>query len=161
MRFLSCIHVIAEEHAMGLFSTMMQKIFRGAANAEAPKDAWTGGASESRVEAARRQGVPVAQATPTAGMGTTTATADPVDVAGILDGLAAKSGEKLDWKHSIVDLMKLIGMESSLSERKELAKELNYTGDTNDSAAMNMWLHKEVMRKLSQNGGKVPQDLLD
>ena len=149
---------------MGLFSTMMQKIFRGAAKADAPQDAWTGGAMESRVEAARRQGVPVAQATPNAGASLETASATPqgpVDVAGILDGMAANHGEKLDWKHSIVDLMKLIGMDSSLGERKELAKELGYTGDTNDSAKMNMWLHKEVMRKLAQNGGKVPQDLLD
>jgi hypothetical protein len=150
---------------MGLFSSMMQKIFRGAANAEAPQDAWTGGPSESRVEAARRQGVPVAQATPNAGASANNLPAPgasgPVDVAGILNGMAATNGEKLDWKHSIVDLMKLLGMESSLSERKELAKELNYTGDTNDSAKMNMWLHKEVMRKLAENGGKVPADLLD
>jgi len=83
-----------------------------------------------------------------------------VDVAAILDGLAAKNSEKLDWKQSIVDLMKLVGMDSSLGARKELAKDLHYTGDTNDSATMNMWLHKEVMQKLSQNGGKVPQELL-
>ena len=99
-----------------------------------------------------------------AGAGTaTTAVAPPppvVDVAAILNGLAAKNPEKLDWKRSIVDLMKLVGMDSSLSARKELARDLNYTGDMNDSAAMNVWLHKEVLRKLSENGGKVPQDLL-
>lgn len=78
----------------------------------------------------------------------------------ILNGLAAKNSEKLDWKHSIVDLMKLVGMDSSLGARKELAKDLHYTGDMNDSASMNMWLHKEVIRKLSENGGKVPQALL-
>ena len=78
----------------------------------------------------------------------------------ILNGLAAKNSEKLDWKHSIVDLMKLVGMDSSLGARKELAKDLHYTGDMNDSASMNMWLHKEVIRKLSENGGKVPQELL-
>ncbi|HEX8618307.1 MAG TPA: DUF3597 domain-containing protein, partial [Thermoanaerobaculia bacterium] len=71
-----------------------------------------------------------------------------------------KNSEKLDWKHSIVDLLKLLDMDSSLAERKELAADLNYTGDTNDSATMNMWLHKEVMRKLAENGGKVPADLL-
>ncbi len=86
--------------------------------------------------------------------------AQPVDVAAILDKLAAQNSEKLDWKHSIVDLMKLVGMESSLSARKELAQDLHYTGDTNDSAAMNIWLHKEVMQKLAANGGKIPQDLL-
>jgi hypothetical protein len=74
--------------------------------------------------------------------------------------MAASNKEKLDWKHSIVDLMKLVGMDSSLSARKELADDLHYTGDKNDSAKMNMWLHKEVMRKLAENGGKVPADLL-
>ena len=74
--------------------------------------------------------------------------------------MAAKNSEKLDWKKSIVDLMKLVGMDSSLSERKELAKELGYTGDMNDSAKMNVWLHKQVLHKLAENGGKVPQNLL-
>jgi hypothetical protein len=83
-----------------------------------------------------------------------------VDVAVILDGLAAKNAEKLDWKRSIVDLMKLVGMDSSLANRRALAQELGYAGDTNDSAAMNIWLHKEVLRKLAENGGKVPPELL-
>ncbi len=78
----------------------------------------------------------------------------------ILDGLAAKSSEKLDWKHSIVDLMKLVGMDSSLSARKQLATELHYTGDQNDSATMNTWLHKQVLQKLAADGGKVPAELL-
>jgi hypothetical protein len=81
-------------------------------------------------------------------------------VAAILDGLAAKNPEKLDWKKSIVDLMKLVGMDSSLAAPKELAAELHYSGDLNDSAAMNIWLHKEVLKKLAENGGKVPQELL-
>jgi hypothetical protein len=84
-----------------------------------------------------------------------------VDVESILDKLAAENDQKLDWKHSIVDLMKLVGMDSSLAERKELAKELKYSGDTDDSAAMNIWLHKQVMKKLAENGGKVPASLLD
>jgi len=83
-----------------------------------------------------------------------------VDVAVVLDGLAAKNPEKLDWKRSIVDLMKLVGMDSSFAARKQLATELHYTGDPNDSASMNIWLHKEVLLKLSENGGKVPQELL-
>ena len=83
-----------------------------------------------------------------------------VDVAAILNDLAKKNPEKRDWKRSIVDLMKLVGMDSSLAARKELAKDLHYTGDMNDSASMNIWLHKEVLRKLSENGGKVPQELL-
>jgi hypothetical protein len=83
-----------------------------------------------------------------------------VDVAAILDKMASENKQKLDWKHSIVDLMKLVGMDSSLSARRELAADLNYSGDTGDTATMNMWLHKEVMRKLAENGGKVPSELL-
>jgi len=85
--------------------------------------------------------------------------ATPVDVADVLTKLAAKSKEKLDWRHSIVDLMKLLNLDSSLAARKELAGELHYTGDTNDSATMNIWLHKQVMQKLADNGGKVPDEL--
>jgi len=83
----------------------------------------------------------------------------PVDVEKLLDGMAAQNKQKLDWRHSIVDLMKLLDLDSGLAARKELATELHYTGDMNDSAAMNMWLHKQVMRKLADNGGKVPDDL--
>ena len=142
---------------MGLFGTLMQKIFRAGAVAEAPPDAFKPGKSsgESRVEAAQRQGVPVGAAVPGKA-----APAQHVDIAAVLDKMAAANKEKLDWKHSIVDLMKLVGMDSSLSARKELAADLHYTGDTSDSAKMNMWLHKEVMRKLAENGGKVPADLL-
>ncbi|MDF0697944.1 DUF3597 domain-containing protein [Rhizobium sp. MC63] len=89
------------------------------------------------------------------------ATAAAVDIVPILDAAVKKSGQKLDWRHSIVDLMKAVGMDASLAERKELAAELGYTGDTNDSAKMNMWLHKALMKRLSENGGKVPADLLD
>ena len=84
-----------------------------------------------------------------------------VDVNAVLNEMASKSSEKLDWKKSIVDLMKLVGMDSSLASRKELATELGYTGDKDDSATMNIWLHKQVLKKLAENGGKVPQDLLD
>ena len=142
---------------MGLFGTLMNKIFHAGAHATAPPDAFKPGMSgESRVQAAKRQGVPVGQAVP----GAPGAAAPKVDVAAVLDKMAASHKEKLDWKHSIVDLMKLVGMDSSLSARKELAVDLHYSGDTNDSAKMNMWLHKEVMRKLAENGGKVPADLL-
>ncbi len=88
------------------------------------------------------------------------APAQQVDLAAVLDQLAAKNSEKLDWKHSIVDLMKLVGMDSSLSARKELAQDLHYTGDTGDSATMNIWLHQAVLKELAANGAKVPQDLL-
>jgi uncharacterized protein DUF3597 len=131
---------------MGMFGDLMNKIFHGAGNAERPPDAAPAGVTpRSAVQtAAAAKPAAVAQ----------------VDVAAVLDGLASKSREKLDWKHSIVDLMKLVGMDSSLTSRKALAADLHYTGDTNDSASMNIWLHKQVMQKLSENGGKVPAELL-
>jgi hypothetical protein len=87
--------------------------------------------------------------------------APKVDVGPILDKAVAAKKEKLDWKHSIVDLMKALDIDSSLTARKELAKELGYTGDTNDSAKMNIWLHKQVLDKLAANGGVLPADLKD
>jgi len=88
-----------------------------------------------------------------------TSAAQTVDVAAIVDKAAAAKGEKLAWRTSIVDLMKALDLDSSLTARKQLAKELNYTGDTNDSATMNVWLHKQVMTKLAANGGKLPADI--
>ena len=79
----------------------------------------------------------------------------------MLTAMAEKNPQKLNWRTSIVDLMKLVGMESTLQERKELATELGYTGAKDGSAEMNMWLHKQVMKKLAENGGKVPAELLD
>ena len=89
------------------------------------------------------------------------APAQTVDVAAVLEKMAAGNSQKLNWRTSIVDLMKLVGMDSSLENRKELAKELGYSGDTGDSAAMNIWLHKRVMQELAKNGGKVPANMLD
>ena len=86
--------------------------------------------------------------------------AKSVDVPAILDDLATKNSEKLDWKKSIVDLLKLVDMDSSLSARKQLATELHYSGDENDSATMNVWLHKQVLREMSEHGGKIPRELL-
>ena len=82
-----------------------------------------------------------------------------VDVAPILDKAVAAKKEKLEWRTSIVDLMKALDIDSSLTARKELAKELGYTGDSNDSANMNIWLHKQVMIKLAANGGKLPPEI--
>ena len=92
---------------------------------------------------------------------TGTASHTRVDIEPILNEAVRKSGQKLDWRHSIVDLMKALGMNASLEERKELAQELGYAGDAHDSATMNIFLHKALMKKLSENGGKVPPDLLD
>ena len=91
--------------------------------------------------------------------GPSAAPAQTVDVAPILEKAAAAKKEKLNWRTSIVDLMKALDMDSSFGARKELAKELGYTGDTNDSAKMNIWLHKQVMTKLAANGGKLPPEI--
>ena len=94
--------------------------------------------------------------------GSASASAAPpqtVDVAPILDKAVAAKKEKLEWRTSIVDLMKALDIDSSLGARKELAKELGYTGDSNDSASMNIWLHKQVMTKLAANGGKLPPEI--
>src|SRR5205809_7735295 len=130
---------------MGLFNNLMSKIFGHAAPS---------GSGSSAAPAATAPGSAPASAAPAATL------AAPVDIEAVLNGLAAKNPEKLDWKHSIVDLMKLVGMDSSFAARKELAKDLDYTGDMNDSASMNIWLQKQVMLKLSQNGDKVPAELL-
>jgi 3-oxoacyl-ACP reductase-like protein len=84
-----------------------------------------------------------------------------VDVISMLEGWASETPQKLNWRTSIVDLMKLLDLDSSLDNRKQLAKELGYTGSTADSATMNVWLHRQVMRKLAENGGRVPADLKD
>jgi 3-oxoacyl-ACP reductase-like protein len=86
---------------------------------------------------------------------------EEVDVEQILNGLAAKSSQPLNWRTSIVDLLKLLNLDSSLTERKELATELGYTGALDGSPEMNIWLHKRVMKELAANGGKVPAALLD
>ena len=89
------------------------------------------------------------------------ATMPLVDVEAMLEAKAAKYSHPVNWRTSIVDLMALVGIDNSLAERRALARELGYTGDMNDTAPMNIWLHKQVMRKLAENGGKVPADLLD
>ncbi len=113
------------------------------------------GAPAARPAPAQQGTVGAAQAAPAA------AAMERVDVEKLLDGMASQNSQKLNWRTSIVDLMKLLGLDSSLQERKELADELKYSGDKNDSATMNIWLHKQVMRKLEENGGKVPADLKD
>ena len=123
---------------MGLFNNLMSKIF-GHASPTASTTTTAPGTQASSGSAS--SAAPVA-------------TAEPVDVAANLDGMAAKNSEKLDWKHSIVDLMKLVGMDSSLSARKQLATELHYSGDQNDSASMNIWLHKEVLKIFPRTAAK-------
>ncbi|MDQ6859873.1 MAG: DUF3597 domain-containing protein [Verrucomicrobiota bacterium] len=153
---------------MGLFNTLMTKIFShapasGTSSTPATSAPAGGGNTQPAGQTRSATAAAPASGTSTSAPGASSATAAPaqqVDVAAVLDGLASKNSEKLDWKHSIVDLMKLVGMDSSLSARKELATDLHYTGDQSDSAAMNIWLHEEVLKKLSENGGKVPAELL-
>ncbi|HEY5752971.1 MAG TPA: DUF3597 domain-containing protein [Chthoniobacterales bacterium] len=137
---------------MGLLSTILTAVF--GKKAAAPAGAPTASAPASPPSDATVS-VPPGASSPEA------APAPQVDVDATLSALAAKSGEDLDWKRSIVDLLKVLGIDSSLANRKALAAELNYTGDTSDTATMNVWLHKQVVKKFAENGGKVPADLLD
>ena len=142
---------------MGLLNNLISKIFSHSGTMAAVTGPASGAPATAPSTAGAQPAAAPAAAPPKA------APAPPakiVDVAVILDGLAAKNSEDLDWKKSIVDLMKLVGMDSSFKARKQLAQELNYTGDTNDSASMNVWLHKQVLVKIAENGGKVPQELL-
>jgi hypothetical protein len=156
---------------MGFFSDIKDKIFgkREAqptvVMAQAPSSAAT--ANAAAPAAAPTAPAPAAAPAPTVAAqaaapapAASAAGSAEVDVAAVLDAAVAKSGQTLDWRKSIVDLMKALGIDSSLAARKELAQELNYTGSTEDSAAMNVWLHKAVIQKLADNGGKVPAELL-
>jgi hypothetical protein len=142
---------------MGMFANLMSKIF-GHATAAPSGGGTPASAAVAPADTAVASVAPSTTATPAASVAS--APAKIVDVTAILDDLAAKNPEKLDWRKSIVDLMKLVGIDSSLSARKQLATELHYSGDENDSATMNVWLHKQVIIKLAENGGKVPQELL-
>ncbi|HVV40740.1 MAG TPA: DUF3597 domain-containing protein [Nitrobacter sp.] len=126
---------------MSIFGKIMGAIFGTHAEAATPTETPAAGSA----------------AAPTSGSGI--APANSVDVASILDKAVATKKEKLEWRTSIVDLMKALDIDSSLSARKELAKDLKYTGDTNDSATMNIWLHKQIMAQLAANGGKLPPDI--
>ena len=117
------------------------------------------GTSASATPASGGAAAPASGGAASSGSASLAAPAKTVDVAPILDKAVAAKGEKLEWRTSIVDLMKALDIDSSLTARKELAHELGYTGDTNDSASMNIWLHKQVMSKLAANGGKLPADV--
>jgi hypothetical protein len=126
------------------------------------KDAIFGKKAVAAEPAAPAAPNPVGAALDAATSAMATAAAAPVmDVDAILTAEAATAGQDLNWRTSIVDLMKLLGIDSSLANRKELAQELGYTGELDGSAEMNIWLHKAVMRELAANGGKVPADLTD
>jgi 3-oxoacyl-ACP reductase-like protein len=131
---------------MSIFGDIVHKLF-GKAKPDQPAPA----AEPTPDPAAAQAAAPAAAAAP--------APLADVDVAAVMDQFVSESGQTLNWRVSIVDTLKALGVDSSLDHRKALAKELNYTGDTNDSATMNVWLHKQVMVALAANGGKLPPDL--
>lgn len=138
---------------MGIFTKILSKIFpshQDATAASAPSAAPTSAAPQAGAHS------PAPAVQPGAA-----AKAPSIDVEAHLNQLAAKNPQKLNWRTSIVDLMKLLDLDNSLESRKELATELGYSGNTSDSAAMNIWLHKQVMKKVAENGGKVPAELTD
>ena len=122
-----------------------------------------GGGSEAQAKPSQADAQPSSggSAPASTATGGGTASGGQVDVEEVLNGMAAKNAQQLNWRTSIVDLMKLLDIDSSLQARKSLADELHYTGDKEDSATMNVWLHKQVIKKLEENGGKVPADLKD
>jgi hypothetical protein len=138
---------------MSIFSALKNAIFGSASQASTEPAANSAGTTASAAAAS----TPPAQAS-----GTAPAQAAPViqvDIEAVLTAKAAQKGEKLNWRTSIVDLMKLVDLDPSLENRKALAGELGYSGDTKDTATMNMWLHKQVMLELAAAGGKVPEAL--
>jgi 3-oxoacyl-ACP reductase-like protein len=142
---------------MGILSNIFNKIFP---NSHSAKEA------QAKAQAQNAPAAPTPTTTGAAAPAAPTAAPAPaamdqVDVEAILNSKLQASGQQLNWRTSIVDLLKLLDLDSSLQSRKELAAELHYTGDTSDSASMNIWLHRQVMNKLAANGGKVPADLKD
>jgi 3-oxoacyl-ACP reductase-like protein len=139
---------------MSIFASILNKLGFGAAKTAAP-------AASNAPAAPTPAAAPAAPAAPAAAAAMAPAAISVVDVVGQLESLAAKSVEKLNWRVSIVDLMKLLGLDSSFSIRKQLATELGCPAEKmGDSAQMNIWLHQTVLQKLAANGGNVPKDLL-
>ncbi len=151
---------------MGILKNIFSKIFppshpavtqpvEGAAPGASQQ---SGGTSQQSSVGASQQSAAQAAATPSAAA-SPPISAEPVDVESILNEKARQLGQPLNWRTSIVDLLKLLGLDSSLQARKDLARELHFAGDMNDTAEMNIWLHRQVMVKLAANGGSLPPDL--
>jgi hypothetical protein len=141
---------------MSMFGSILSKVFGGGS---AQAAAIQSGTMDTTPRDTTPGATPPVSGVAQAPSVTQAANGPPVDVAALLSDLAAKSGGPSNWQSSIVDMLKLLGLDSSLDSRKELARELHYSGDTNDSARMNVWLHGQVMQKLAENGGKVPESL--
>ena len=159
---------------MSVFGKILEKLGMGkkaqsSTGAGTSSTSATPGTANRQGSTQQTQAQPQAQSTQQRGAGQTGSQTPPpqmpmseVDIAVKLDRLAADNPQKLNWRTSIVDLMKLLGMESSLAERKELAEELGYPREgMSDSAKMNIWLHKAVLWEIAKNGGNVPKELLD
>ena len=149
---------------MSIFGKLWDKITdasKAAVGKSGSTNSTTTGAAAAPIGTPVTNAAPMTNAAPPSAGVTPAVASAPVDVEAIMTGLEAKSGHKSNWRYSIVDLMSLLGMDNSLADRKALAQELGYTGDMNDSASMNIWLHKQVMKRMAANGGKVPADLLD
>jgi hypothetical protein len=150
---------------MSVFGSIVSAIFgsKHAASVTAAAGSSAPSAGSAKGTSAPSPSTAPATATSAASAGTSTAAAaepiSKVDVEAILAKLADEQDEDYDWKRSIVDLMKLLKLDSGLGARKQLAQELGYTGALDGSAEMNVWLHKEVMTKLAESGGKVPDSL--
>ena len=140
---------------MSIFDTIKNKIFGAAAAATPTAPA----APAAAAAAAPADAAPAADAAAPAPVLDESQTGT-VDVEEMLESIASNYPGKPNWRYSIVDLLTILGIDSGLSARRELAAELGYTGDTSDTATMNTWLHKQVMRKLAENGGKVPAELM-
>jgi 3-oxoacyl-ACP reductase-like protein len=146
---------------MGILSNIFSKIFPSSHPAVTNAPAAAPAKPAAPAAPAQAQAPAPAAAAPTPAAAPAAAPLEPVDVEQILVTMQKSAGQDLNWRSSIVDLLKLLNLDSSLQARKELAAELHYSGDTGDSAAMNIWLHRQVMNKLAANGGKVPADLKD
>jgi len=144
---------------MGIFDSISEAIFGKANAAPVPPSAPT--STTTTAQAPQTPQTPQTPQAPAPAEPKAAPSAPAVDIAAVLEKAVAAKKQKLHWRTSIVDLMKALDLDSGLEARKKLAKELHYTGDTNDSAKMNVWLHKALMKKLADNGGKVPADLLD
>ena len=149
---------------MGIFGSIRSAIFGQSAKAETPSGSPSvqvpSGSNAPSSTATQPLQTPTSPSASTA-PSSTSSTQPIVDVKGVLRGLAKSKKQKLNYDKSIVDLLKLLDLDSSLTARQELAKELGYSGNTKGSSKMNVWLHKEVMRQLAANGGKVPKTWME
>ena len=148
---------------MGILSNIFRKIFPSShPAAQGGTQASTGSMQSGTVQQPNQQQAGVQPGTqPGRSAAPPNAPMDIVDVEAVVGRMATQQGQNLNWRSSIVDLLKVLNLDSSLEARKELAREMDYQGDTGDSASMNIWLHRQVMNRLAANGGKVPDDMKD